>query len=159
MSPSTRLRERGYRVTIFERADRPGGLLTYGIPGFKLDKAVVMRRIDWLERSGVTFRCNTALGQDVTLGELRERYDAVLIATGAYRARRLEVPGATLKGVVPAMDYLIAENRREFGDQLPAQQDRQLRAKERGRSIASTGGIEAPCRARRARSSMRRKRG
>ena len=138
LAAATRLRERGYRVTVFERADRPGGLLTYGIPGFKLDKTVVMRRIDWLERSGVVFRCETALGQDVTLGELRKRYDAVLIATGAYRARRLEVPGATLKGVVPAMDYLVAENRRGFGDRLPPQQDRLLHA--RGKRVLVIGG-------------------
>ncbi len=138
LAAATRLRERGVQVTVFERQDRPGGLLSYGIPGFKLDKSVVMRRIAWLERSGVVFRCGVSLGHDVSLAELRERHDAVLIATGAYRARRLEVPGASLKGVVPAMEYLVAQNRREFGDDLPPSKDRLLDA--RGKRVVVIGG-------------------
>ncbi len=145
LAAATRLRERGYRVTVFERADRPGGLLTYGIPGFKLDKAAVMRRIAWLEESGVTFRCNTALGQYVTLGELRRRYDAVLIATGAYRARRLDVPGVSLAGVVAAMDYLVTENRREFGDAIPADADRLLHAKDKRVLVIGGGDTAMDC--------------
>ncbi len=138
LAAATRLREQGVQVTIFERQDRPGGLLAYGIPGFKLDKSVVMRRIDWLERSGVIFRCGVSLGQGVSLGELRERHDAVLIATGAHQARRLEVPGSSLKGVVPAMEYLVAQNRREFGDALPPAKDRLFDA--RGKRVVVIGG-------------------
>jgi glutamate synthase (NADPH/NADH) small chain len=110
------LRTKGYSVTVYDRHDRAGGLLTYGIPGFKLEKPVVMRRVDRLAAAGVEFRQNFDVGRDASLAELRERHDAVLVATGVYQARDVDVPGADAGHVLKALDYLIASNRAGFGD-------------------------------------------
>ena len=106
----------GHAVTVYERDDRPGGLLRYGVPDFKLDKAVVDRRGDVLRASGIAFECGVAVGEDVTYGDLREAHDAVVIATGATRARDLDVPGRELEGVVTAWDYLTGHTKRVAGD-------------------------------------------
>ena len=111
----------GYRVTIYERSDRAGGLLIYGIPNFKLEKSVVKRRIERLEQGGVVFKLGVAIGVALSLSELRQAHDAVLIATGVYRARQLSLPGSELPGLVPALDYLIAENKRGLAAQAGAQ--------------------------------------
>lgn len=108
------LRRRGWTVSVYDRHDRAGGLLTYGIPGFKLDKAVVERRVRLLEEAGVIFHPGVALGRDVSLAELRARHDAVLIAIGVYRPRPLDVAGMALEGVHDALDYLIASNRSQI---------------------------------------------
>ncbi len=110
------LRELGYAVTVYDRHDRAGGLLIYGIPGFKLEKDVVERRTRRLAEGGIVFRLNFEVGRDATLPQLRERHDAVLLATGVYAARELEMPGTGSRGVVPALDYLIASNRNGMGD-------------------------------------------
>ncbi|MDO8296490.1 MAG: NAD(P)-dependent oxidoreductase [Caulobacter sp.] len=110
------LRELGYAVTVYDRHDRAGGLLIYGIPGFKLEKDVVERRTQRLADGGVVFKLNFEVGRDATLPQLRERHDAVLLATGVYAARALEMPGAGSDGVVAALDYLIASNRKGMGD-------------------------------------------
>jgi glutamate synthase (NADPH/NADH) small chain len=123
LAAAERLRELGYAVTVYDRHDRPGGLLVYGIPGFKLEKDVVARRTDRLAAAGVDFRLNVEVGRDVTLAELRGTHDAVLVATGVYKARDLEVPGVGSEGVVPALAYLIASNRTAFGEALPAALD------------------------------------
>jgi glutamate synthase (NADPH/NADH) small chain len=112
------LRTRGFHVDVYDRHDRMGGLLMYGIPNFKLDKQVVQRRIDWLADGGIRFHPGT----DVTaerFADLRRRHDAVLIATGVYRARPLHAPGVGLGGIVPALDFLIASNRNGFGVAVP----------------------------------------
>ena len=116
LTAAERLREMGYAVTVYDRHDRPGGLLTYGIPGFKLEKHVVERRTRRLAEGGVEFRLNHEVGRDSTLPELRARHEAVLIACGVYQPRELSVPTAGGGSVVAALDYLIASNRREFGD-------------------------------------------
>jgi glutamate synthase (NADPH/NADH) small chain len=116
LAAAERLVELGYAVTVYDRHDRAGGLLVYGIPGFKLEKDVVARRTERLAAGGVAFRLNFEVGRDATLPELRERHDAVLIAAGVYRARDLEVPGAGSEGVVPALAYLIASNRAGLGE-------------------------------------------
>ncbi|HEX4695505.1 NAD(P)-dependent oxidoreductase [Sphingomonas sp.] len=113
------LRVAGYDVHIYDRHDRAGGLLTYGIPGFKLEKPVVMRRIDRLKAGGILFHQGFEVGRDASLDQLRDRHDAVLIATGVYRARGLAAPGAEASGVVEALDYLTASNRKGFGDAVP----------------------------------------
>jgi glutamate synthase (NADPH/NADH) small chain len=112
------LRELGYAVTVYDRHDRAGGLLIYGIPGFKLEKDVVQRRTRRLEDGGVEFRLNFEVGRDASLDELRGRHDAVLLATGVYQARDLTVPGAGSRGVVQGLDYLIASNRKGLGDEV-----------------------------------------
>lgn len=118
------LRGNGYDVHVYDRHDRAGGLLTYGIPGFKLEKPVVMRRIDRLKAAGIVFHEGFAVGEHASLDDLRRRHDAVLIATGVYRARAVEVPGAD--GAVAALDYLTASNRKGFGDAVPAFDDGRL---------------------------------
>lgn len=119
LAAAERLREHGYEVTVYDRHDRPGGLLIYGIPGFKLEKDVVARRTARLEAGGVRFVLNFEVGRDATLADLRERHAAVFVATGVYRARDLAVPGAGSEGVVAALDYLIASNRAGLGDGPP----------------------------------------
>ncbi len=115
------LRRQGYQVHVYDRYDRVGGLMIYGIPNFKLDKEIVVRRHRLLEESGITFHLNFEVGRDATLGELRRRHDAILIASGVYKARGLDVIGSELGNVIPALDYLTASNRRGLGDaDLPA---------------------------------------
>ena len=116
LSAAERLREAGYEVTVYDRHDRAGGLLIYGIPSFKLEKPVVERRTQRLADSGIVFKLGFEVGKDASLAELRNSHDAVLIATGVYAARDLAVAGAGSAGVVPALDYLIASNRQSFGD-------------------------------------------
>ena len=111
------LREQGWQVTIYDRHDRAGGLLMYGIPNFKLDKHVVERRIKRLEKASVKFVLNTNIGKDIQFDELRGRHDAILLATGVYKPRVLEVPGSGAKGVMQALPFLIDANKRGLGDQ------------------------------------------
>ncbi len=132
------LRAHGYEVHVYDRHDRAGGLLTYGIPGFKLEKPVVMRRIERLKAGGITFHEGFEVGRDASLDELRGRHDALLIATGVYKARAIEVGGNDLMGVVPALDYLIASNRKGFGDDVPEYEDGRLNAK--GKNVVVIGG-------------------
>jgi glutamate synthase (NADPH/NADH) small chain len=110
------LRVKGYTVHVYDRHDRAGGLLTYGIPGFKLEKAIVLRRVERLAAAGIVFHQGFEVGRDASLDALRARHDAVLIATGVYAARELAAPGVGADGVVPALDYLFASNRRGFGE-------------------------------------------
>lgn len=114
------LRKTGYRVTVYERADRAGGLMIYGIPNFKLDKALVIRRVQRLIDAGVQFSLNCEVGKTVSFADLRRRHSAVFLATGAAKGRGLELPGANLKKIVPALDYLTAAGRHGLGERLPA---------------------------------------
>ncbi|MGA0605773.1 NAD(P)-dependent oxidoreductase [Phenylobacterium sp. VNQ135] len=116
LAAAERLVELGYKVTVYDRHDRAGGLLIYGIPGFKLEKDVVERRTRRLADGGVEFQLGFEVGRDATLPELKQRHDSVLLATGVYAARDLTVPGAGSEGVVPALEYLIASNREQLGD-------------------------------------------
>jgi glutamate synthase (NADPH/NADH) small chain len=119
LAAAERLRSRGYQVHVYDRHDRAGGLMIYGIPSFKLEKEVVLRRWRSFEEGGIQFHLDCAVGQDVTLPELRERHDAVFIATGVYKARDIGGDGSDLKGIVPALDFLIASNRENLGDEVP----------------------------------------
>ena len=132
------LRRAGVQVTVYDRHDRAGGLLTYGIPGFKLEKDVVMRRIAQLERGGVTFVMNCNIGTDLSFQALRGQHDAVLVATGVYKTRDLKGPGSGAKGIVRAIDYLIASNKVGFGDEVPDYEDGTLNAK--GKKVVVIGG-------------------
>lgn len=117
LAAADRLREQGYQVTVYDRHDRPGGLLIYGIPGFKLEKRVVQRRVDRLIDGGVTFVTHCDVGTDITLAELREKHDAVLLAMGVYNARALSAPGVGPGTTVAALEYLIHQNRRDLGEE------------------------------------------
>ena len=132
------LRRQGVQVTVYDRYDRAGGLLTYGIPGFKLEKPVVMQRIEQLEQSGVQFALNCAVGVDMSFNALRGQHDAVLIATGVYKSRAMKAPGVGAAGVVRAIDYLTASNRKSFGDEVPEFDSGELDA--RGKRVVVIGG-------------------
>lgn len=142
LAAAEQLRRKGYQVTVYDRYDRGGGLLVYGIPGFKLEKDIVARRIKYLEDSGIMFRFNCDVGNDISLTEIRDTHDTVLIATGVYKARDLKVPGVGADGVYPALDYLTASNRAGFGDTVEAFTDGSLNASEK-RVIVIGGGDTA----------------
>ena len=138
MSAAEELRREGYQVHVYDRYDRVGGLLVYGIPSFKLEKDIVERRGKLIAEGGVTFHTDFEVGRDASLAELRKRHDAVLIATGVYRARELHAPGSGLEGIVPALDYLTANNRRGLGDTVPDFDSGQLNAA--GKNVVVIGG-------------------
>jgi glutamate synthase (NADPH/NADH) small chain len=109
---AAQLNKAGHSVTVFERADRPGGLLMYGIPNMKLDKRqVLLRRLDLLQQEGVTFTCNTEVGKDLSVARLRQEFGAVVLCTGATQPRDLPLEGRTLQGVHFAMEFLTANTR------------------------------------------------
>ena len=119
LAAADQLNRAGHRVTVFERADRIGGLLRYGIPEFKLEKGILDRRLKLMEAEGVIFRVNAEVGVNVSVDELRSEFDAVLLAGGAPVPRDLKVPGRELDGIHFAMEYLPQANRRCEGDTLP----------------------------------------
>jgi glutamate synthase (NADPH/NADH) small chain len=132
------LRRQGVQVTVYDRYDRAGGLMTYGIPGFKLEKDVVERRNAQLTDGGVTFVLNCNVGADITFDAIRGQHDAVLIATGVYKSRDIEAPGVGARGVVKALDYLTASNRKGFGDEVAEYDSGELNAS--GKRVVVIGG-------------------
>ncbi len=132
------LRRAGVQVTVYDRYDRSGGLLVYGIPGFKLEKDVVERRNKQLEEGGVRFVLNCDVGVDKSFSEIQANHDAILIATGVYKSRELGGPGSGLAGIVRAIDYLTASNRKSFGDDVPEFDSGELNAD--GKNVVVIGG-------------------
>lgn len=132
------LRRAGVQVTVYDRYDRAGGLLTYGIPGFKLEKDVVMKRNEQLTEGGVTLKLNCNVGEDITFDEIRKAHDAVIIATGVYKSRDLDGEGSEAQGIVKALDYLTASNRLNFGDTVPEYESGELNAA--GKKVVVIGG-------------------
>ncbi|MGB3147371.1 MAG: NAD(P)-dependent oxidoreductase [Paracoccaceae bacterium] len=138
LAAAERLRRAGVQVTIYDCYDRAGGLLTYGIPGFKLEKEVVMRRIALLEAAGVQFVLNCRVGEDLSFDAIRGKHDAVVIATGVYKTRELGGEGADKAGIVRAIDYLTASNRVGFGDEVADYENGILNAS--GKRVVVIGG-------------------
>lgn len=138
LAAAERLRRAGVQVTVYDRHDRAGGLMTYGIPGFKLEKPVVMQRIAQLESGGVQFVLDCNVGTDLSFQAIRGRHDAVIVATGVYRSRDLDGPGSELPGIVRAIDYLTASNRKGFGDEVPEFDSGELDAA--GKRVVVIGG-------------------
>ncbi|GGH54985.1 FAD-dependent oxidoreductase [Frigidibacter albus] len=132
------LRRKGVQVTVYDRYDRAGGLMTYGIPGFKLEKDVVMNRIKQLEDGGVQFVLNCTVGEDLSFDAIRGKHDAVVIATGVYKTRDLMGPGSGAEGIVRAIDYLTVSNRKSFGDEVPEYDSGELNAE--GKRVVVIGG-------------------
>ena len=118
LSAAEELRKLGYQVDVYDRYDRIGGLLIYGIPNFKLEKSIVERRASLLKESGINFYLNTEVGKDISFEQLRENYDSILISTGVYEARDIALPGVGLSNIIPAMSYLTASNRVGLGDEV-----------------------------------------
>ncbi len=134
LAAAQQLNRAGHTVTLFERADRPGGLLMYGIPDFKLEKWRVWRRIDQMKAEGVEFRCGVNVGVDVPMSELREQYDSILLTGGATQGRDLPIPGRELKGIYYAMEFLPQQNKVNQGDNIPDQ------IKATGKHVVVIGG-------------------
>jgi len=132
---AAQLNKVGHTVTVFERADRIGGLLTYGIPDFKMEKWLVKRRLDLMAAEGITFKTNANVGVNVSVDELRANFDGVVLAGGATQARDLPVPGRELDGIHFAMDYLPQQNRRVAGDTIT---EKEITAK--GKHVVVLGG-------------------
>lgn len=112
LAAASQLNKAGHWVTVFERADRIGGLLRYGIPDFKLDKKVVERRVELMEKEGITFITNTSIGQDIKLSKVIDEFDSILIAAGSTTPRNLNLPGQNAVGIYPAMEFLSQQNKR-----------------------------------------------
>jgi glutamate synthase (NADPH/NADH) small chain len=145
MAAAGQLRAKGYQVTIYDRYDRAGGLMIYGIPGFKLEKEIVERRVALLVDSGVTFKLNFEVGRDASLAELRDRHDALLLATGVYKSRDIKLPGAGLTNIFPALDYLTASNRLDLGDRVAAFEDGSLDARDKHVVVIGGGDTAMDC--------------
>jgi len=138
LAAAEQLRRKGYQVAIYDRYDRVGGLLIYGIPNFKLEKEIVRRREQLLRDSNVAFHLECEVGRDVSMEELRQRHGAVLLATGVYKARDIQAPGVGLPGIADALDYLTTSNRHGLGDAVPAYESGTLNA--RGKNVVVIGG-------------------
>ena len=138
LAAAEQLRRKGYQVVVYDRYDRVGGLLIYGIPGFKLEKEIVERRAKLLADGGVQFQLNCAIGEDISFAELRAKHEAVLIATGVYKARDIQMPGVGMDGIVPALEYLTASNRKSLGDAVPEFDGGMLNAE--GKNVVVIGG-------------------
>jgi glutamate synthase (NADPH/NADH) small chain len=141
LAAAQQLNRAGHSVTVFERANRPGGLLMYGIPDFKLEKGHVWRRVRQMEAEGVEFRCNTNVGVNISTAELREKYDAILLAGGATKPRDLPIPGRDFQGVYYAMEFLPQQNARNQGDEVVGQ----ILAKDKDVIVIGGGDTGSDC--------------
>jgi glutamate synthase (NADPH/NADH) small chain len=139
------LRKFGYQVAVYDKYDRPGGLLIYGIPNFKLEKFVVERRTNFLKDSGIKFIQNYEVGQDKSLYELKKNHDAILIATGVYKPREIEIPGNELKNIFPAMEFLTASNRKGLGDKVELFDNGTLNAQDKDVVVIGGGDTAMDC--------------
>ena len=138
LAAAEQLRRKGYQVHVYDRHDRVGGLLIYGIPNFKLEKSVVERRAALLREGGIKFHLNCEVGKDIALEDLRARHQALLIATGVYKARDIAAPGVGLGNIFPALDYLTTSNRHGLGDRVPLFEDGTFDAA--GKNVVVIGG-------------------
>jgi glutamate synthase (NADPH/NADH) small chain len=138
LAAAEQLRKLGYQITVYDRYDRAGGLMIYGIPNFKLEKFVVERRTKLLEEGGIKFVQNFEIGKDATLEQLRKKHDALLIATGVYKAREIDLPGKDLGNIFPAMEFLTASNKKGLGDKVELFDNGTLNAE--GKNIVVIGG-------------------
>ena len=139
------LRKLGFQVTVYDRYDRPGGLLIYGIPNFKLEKFVVERRTKLLKEGGIKFIQNFEVGRDKSLSELKKNHDALLIATGVYKSREIEISGNNLKNIFPAMEFLTASNRKGLGDTVELFEDGTLNAQDKNVVVIGGGDTAMDC--------------
>ena len=138
LAAAEQLRKDGYQITVYDRYDRAGGLLIYGIPNFKLEKHVVERRTKLLQDGGIKFQQNFEVGKNATLEQLRKKHDAILIATGVYKPREIDLPGNDLENIFPAMDFLTASNKKGLGDKVELFDKGILNAE--GKNVVVIGG-------------------
>ncbi|MBI4485488.1 MAG: glutamate synthase subunit beta, partial [Acidobacteria bacterium] len=143
LAAAAQLNRAGHMVTVFERADRLGGLLRYGIPEFKLEKRVLDRRLALMAEEGIEFRTRANIGVDIPIEQLRAQFDAIVLAGGSTRPRDLPVPGRELRNICFAMEYLTLQNRRNHGDEVP--DDRFISATDKDVVILGGGDTGADC--------------
>ena len=143
MAASAYLIQNGYQVDVFEKNDRAGGLMIYGIPNFKLDKKIVERRTEWLTDSGVVFNLNMEVGKNISFQDLEKDYDAILIATGVYKARQLDIDTSSVNNSIPALDFLIESNRTGLGDS--PSKNKYLTAKDKHVVVIGGGDTAMDC--------------
>lgn len=143
LAAATQLNRAGHLVTVFERSDRPGGLLLYGIPDFKMDKKTVDRRIKLMEDEGITFKCHANVGVNVSVEDLRRDFDAIILCAGACKARDLDIPGREFKGIHLAMNYLPLPTKKNLGDEIFDEQH--IDAKGKNVVIIGGGDTAADC--------------
>ncbi len=143
MAASAYLIQNGYKVDVYEKNDRAGGLMIYGIPNFKLDKKIVERRTEWLTDSGVVFNLNTEVGKNISFQDLEKDYDAILIATGVYKARQLDIDTSSVNNSIPALDFLIESNRTGLGDS--PSKNKYLTAKDKHVVVIGGGDTAMDC--------------
>ena len=139
------LRKKGYKITVYDRYDRAGGLLIYGIPNFKLEKEVVERRIKLLKDGGINFKLNFEVGKDATLDELKKEHDAILIATGVYKPREIDIKGSDLGNIFPAMEFLTTSNKKGLGDKVENFDNGTLNAKDKNVVVIGGGDTAMDC--------------
>ena len=139
------LRKKGYKITVYDRYDRAGGLLIYGIPNFKLEKEVVERRIKLLKEGGINFKLNFEVGKDATLDELKKEHDAILIATGVYKPREIDIKGSDLGNIFPAMEFLTTSNKKGLGDKVENFENGTLNAKDKNVVVIGGGDTAMDC--------------
>ena len=139
------LRKKGYKITVYDRYDRAGGLLIYGIPNFKLEKEVVERRIKLLKDGGINFKLNFEVGKDATLDELKKQHDAILIATGVYKPREIDIKGSDLGNIFPAMEFLTTSNKKGLGDKVENFDNGILNAKDKNVVVIGGGDTAMDC--------------
>ena len=137
LAAAEELRKKGYKVHVYDRYDRAGGLLIYGIPNFKLEKDIVQRRMQYLKDSGINIHLNVEIGKDIKFEDLQKKHDAVLIATGVYKAKEINL-GESTSNIIPALEYLTASNRKGLGDEVKKFDEGELDAK--GKDIVVIGG-------------------
>ena len=143
MAASAYLIQNGYQVDVYEKNDRAGGLMIYGIPNFKLDKKIVERRTEWLTDSGVCFNLNMEVGKNISFQDLEKDYDAILIATGVYKARQLDIDTSSVNNSIPALDFLIESNRTGLGDS--PSKNKYLTAKDKHVVVIGGGDTAMDC--------------
>jgi glutamate synthase (NADPH/NADH) small chain len=139
------LRKFGYKITIYDRYDRPGGLLIYGIPNFKLEKFVVERRTNILKESGIEIKQNIEIGKDISLDDLKKKHDAILISTGVYKSREVNLPGQNLRNIFPALKFLTASNRKGLGDSVKEFDNGTLNAQNKNIVVIGGGDTAMDC--------------
>ena len=145
LAAAEQLRIQGYQITIYDRYDRPGGLLIYGIPNFKLEKEIVIKRTQRLKNSGINFVMNCEIGSSIKFGELQEKHDAILIATGVYKSRAINLNQYDAPNVIPALEFLIASNKKGLKDKVEDFENGKLNAENKNVVVIGGGDTAMDC--------------
>jgi glutamate synthase (NADPH/NADH) small chain len=145
LAAAEQLRIKGYQVTIYDRYDRPGGLLIYGIPNFKLEKDIVIKRTERLKESGVNFILNCEIGTSITFDKIKKNHDSVLIATGVYKSREINLNNTNANNVIPALEFLIASNKKGLNDEVTDFENGRLNAKDKNVVVIGGGDTAMDC--------------